>query len=129
MLVKLNQPMNRSGAGLKAYLEERRHHASDCIVVLGDVDLPLGSARFKRSGGDAGHKGMRSILEALSTDAVHRVRIGVRSQGQHQQASGFVLSRFEASDAASLAAGLDEAERHVRHWFAEKTRRDIALID
>ncbi len=129
VFVKLNQPMNRSGPGLKAYLDEHRHHAGHCMVVLDDADLPLGSARFKRNGGDAGHKGMRSILEALSTDAIHRVRVGVRAHGKQQQAMGFVLSRFEASDETALEAGLDEAERHVLRWIAEEARRDIGLID
>lgn len=126
ILLKLDQPMNCSGNGLSAYLEECGYQASDCIVVLDDADLPLGRARVKRNGGDAGHKGMRSILQALSTDVIRRVRVGVRGRGEGQQASEFVLSRTDTRDDTILAAGLATAERLTLELMTERSQHEIA---
>ncbi len=119
-LVKLGRGMNRSGIGLKEYLRERGHDISDCIIVLDDADLPPGSAKIKRSGGDSGHKGMRSIIEEMSTDTVRRVRIGVSGQHKRQQAASFVLRTIDASDEPLIAEGLVTAERLVRELIAEQ---------
>lgn len=123
VLMKLNCPMNRSGVALKAYLAERGQDASDCIVVFDDADLPLGEARIKRSGGDAGHKGVRSILEALGTDQVLRVRIGVRGDAERDASVRFVLSRFDRKDELTLDAGVRDGARLVRHRLIEMQLR------
>lgn len=129
VLVKLNQPMNRSGSGLKAYLGEFGHEVDDCVVVLDDADVPLGKARIRLAGGDAGHRGMRSILEALDTDRVCRVRIGVRGLEEDREAGRFVLSRVDAGGTEDLASGLATAERLLRKWIAERRQRDAAATD
>lgn len=129
LLLKLNQPMNSSGPGLKAFLIERGYHPNDCIVVLDDADLPLGEARIKRAGGDAGHKGMRSVLQSLSTDAVCRVRIGVRDEGGRVAAAGVVLSGFEPRHETNLEYGLAGAARLVRDLVAERRRRESAVVE
>jgi peptidyl-tRNA hydrolase len=121
--------MNRSGSGLKAYLGEFGHEVDDCVVVLDDADVPLGKARIRLAGGDAGHRGMRSILEALDTDRVCRVRIGVRGLGEDREAGRFVLSRVDAGGTQDLASGLATAERLLRKWIAERRQRDAAAAD
>lgn len=122
VLVKLDLPMNHSGSGVKTYLHEHRRDAGDVIVLYDDVDLPVGSARIKRNGGDAGHRGMRSILEALSTDVIARVRIGVRDAQQGGQAREFVLARIDASEGSPLCASLDKAVELVDTLIRERKK-------
>lgn len=119
VLVKLDRPMNHSGEGLRALLVHRNLCAADCIIVLDDADLPLGSARVRHAGGDAGHRGMRSIIEALGTDRVERVRIGVTQSGDRLAASEFVLKRLEKGNETILSAGLDAATRLLHDLTAE----------
>lgn len=47
------------------------------IVLLDDKDLPLGLGRLRVTGGDGGHNGMRSILEALDRQDMARLRLGI----------------------------------------------------
>lgn len=47
------------------------------LVLHDDKDLPLGRGRFRLEGGDGGHNGLRSVLEALGTEAVPRLRLGI----------------------------------------------------
>ena len=42
-----------------------------------DKDLPLGTGRFRLSGSDGGHNGLRSVLECLGTQDIARLRLGI----------------------------------------------------
>lgn len=47
------------------------------VLLYDDKDLPLGEGRFRLSGSDGGHNGVRSVLERLGTQDVARLRLGV----------------------------------------------------
>jgi PTH1 family peptidyl-tRNA hydrolase len=86
--------MNRSGDALADALAGCGGAPEDLLVVCDDVDLPLGQLRFRRSGGDGGHKGLRSIIERLSSDAFARLRLGVGRPPSDVETSDYVLDRF-----------------------------------
>ncbi|MGB8434734.1 MAG: aminoacyl-tRNA hydrolase [Burkholderiales bacterium] len=111
--------VNQSGPAIKRLLNSLGASTDNCIVVLDDVDLPLGDARAKREGSDAGHKGMRSIMDALGTDEIRRVRIGVRSPGDSRRARGLVLTGFSPDEEALLAPGLKRADTLIRRLITE----------
>jgi PTH1 family peptidyl-tRNA hydrolase len=94
--------------------------SSDLLVVTDDIDLPLGRVRLRRSGSAGGHNGLRSIIEALGTDELHRLRIGV---GRAGTAAGHVLATFRPDErdlaAEMVAVGADAAERWLRDGIEE----------
>ncbi|HNX94614.1 MAG TPA: aminoacyl-tRNA hydrolase [Holophaga sp.] len=47
------------------------------ILLHDDKDLPLGMGRFRLSGSDGGHNGLRSTFDALDTSEVPRLRLGI----------------------------------------------------
>ena len=69
--------MNNSGAAVAAILRCNGMAPSDMIVVLDDADLEAGVLRIRPKGGSGGHRGLRSILESVGTDAFVRVRLGI----------------------------------------------------
>lgn len=50
---------------------------SDLVLLCDDKDLPLGEGRFRSTGSDGGHNGVRSVLEHLGTPEVARLRLGI----------------------------------------------------
>lgn len=110
--VKLLRPaaaMNHSGPVVRAFLERMGSGADHCVLVHDDMDLELGEVRTKRDGGDAGHKGVASILASLETGKLHRVRIGVRRAGEVRKAREIVLQPFLPEEESVLAPGLERA--------------------
>ena len=67
ILLKPMTFMNLSGKAVRSLLEEGRFSLRDLLVVHDDIDLPLGTIRKKKKGGDAGHKGIRSIIESVES--------------------------------------------------------------
>ncbi|MFN7975942.1 MAG: aminoacyl-tRNA hydrolase [Acidobacteriota bacterium] len=77
LLVKPQTFMNGSGLAVAEVVCETSADAGKVVVIYDDVELPFGTIRVRERGSDAGHNGMRSILETLDTREVPRIRIGV----------------------------------------------------
>jgi PTH1 family peptidyl-tRNA hydrolase len=71
------------------------------LVVHDEIELPLGTAAFKFSGGLGGHNGLRSVKACLGVPDFWRLRIGV-GRPDHDDISGWVLSDFTASERSLL---------------------------
>lgn len=112
-LMKPGSFMNVSGAAV-ATLCRRFHLApADLVIVFDDLDLPLGKVRVRMKGSAGGHNGVRSLIEALGTDAVRRVKIGIgrpapAGQDKHLVVD-HVLSPFYADEIETVAKACDEA--------------------
>ena len=60
----------------RALREHRADHA-DLILVYDDIDLPLGAVRVRMKGSAGGHNGVRSVIAALGTTDIRRVKVGI----------------------------------------------------
>ena len=85
--------MNNSGIAIKGLC--RHHNESELIVVYDDINLLLGSIRFKVNGGTGGHKGIESIIYQLATEEFHRLKIGIAIEELNMKPSeSYVLQPF-----------------------------------
>jgi peptidyl-tRNA hydrolase, PTH1 family len=98
LLVQPHSYMNESGPALASALSEADAAASDLIVVCDDVNLPLGQLRLRLSGSDGGHRGLRSIVGTLGTDAFARLRLGVGAPPVGADTADYVLDEFAESE-------------------------------
>ena len=89
--------MNQCGLVIHDIL---RSEKSDFLVVLDDVNLPLGRIRLRRSGSDGGHLGLRSIIYCLQTDDFLRLRIGIGRSSINTE--DYVLETFNAEEMGVL---------------------------
>ncbi len=76
-LMKPQTFMNLSGESVGGYARYFKLPASELLVVLDDVSLPLGTVRIRKSGSSGGHNGLESVLIHLATEAVPRLRVGI----------------------------------------------------
>jgi peptidyl-tRNA hydrolase, PTH1 family len=129
VLAKPQTLMNRSGMAVKALLDEYHGRAEDLVVVYDDLDLPLGRLRIRVQGSAAGHRGMLSILENLSTAAFVRVRIGIGRPPEGMEGADYVLSPFEAEEAPEVERVLERAVEAVDCLVREGPRRAMELYN
>ena len=96
--------MNLSGQVLSEALAAGQDPAG-LVALQDDKDLSLGLGRFRPAGSDGGHNGLRSLLEALGTDRLARLRLGIGpfTRPLHEFVlgtwSGEEMRRIEALDA------------------------------
>ncbi|MCX7016124.1 MAG: aminoacyl-tRNA hydrolase [Candidatus Sumerlaeota bacterium] len=94
IVIKPTTFMNLSGAAVALLAHGHRLRPEDVFVLVDDVDLPLGTLRWRRKGGDGGHKGLRSVIEELESDGFPRLRIGVQPQERPDDVESYVLTAF-----------------------------------
>ena len=94
--------MNRSGYAVGVLSRYFDVETSNILVVLDDVNLSLGRLRARPDGSDGGHNGLQSVILSLGTKEFPRMRMGVgRGPGQ-RDISGYVLTRFDDEEVASV---------------------------
>lgn len=101
--------MNSSGSAVHCLLEKYGLTASGLVLVHDDVDIPIGQYRVKRRGGDAGHLGVRSVIEELGTGEFTRLRIGVGRPSPGEDAAAYVLSPFASPEREEVGRAIEAA--------------------
>lgn len=86
--------MNLSGQAVSALCRKSGLSAGQVLVVHDELDLPLGTVRFKFSGGLAGHNGLKSVAAHLGTRDFSRLRLGIGRPAEHGPVADFVLRSF-----------------------------------
>lgn len=117
--------MNDSGeAVLQAVhglgLEEPR---SQLLVILDDLDLPLGRLRLRGEGSDGGQRGLRDVLDRLEGQAVPRLRFGVGRPPLGVDPVDWVLRPFGQEDERCLRRAVPRAAQAVRSLLEEGLAR------
>jgi len=90
--------MNLSGNAARKLLTYFKINISNLIVIHDDLDLPFGKLRLKTGGGDAGHKGLKSITTCLGSADFMRVRMGIGKPSDRTPIEDYVLQRFDSGE-------------------------------
>ena len=98
ILVKPQTYMNLSGFCVAKFKQFFKVDDGNIFVIYDDIDLGFGNKKLKQGGGDAGHKGVRSISQHLGTKNFHRIRIGIGRPKEKKDVSSFVLSNFSTTE-------------------------------
>ena len=126
ILAKPETFMNLSGLSVAALAAEFEIDAArDLLVLYDELDLPLGTIRVRERGSAAGHNGARSISGALRSDDWARIRIGVGSNSEPEEAfrrgKDYLLTPLRKKDLAALDEVLDRVARAVEAVVAKGT--------
>lgn len=122
LLVKPTTYMNRSGLAVAALCREEGLVPGQVLVVVDDVDLPLGQLRLRSRGGPGTHNGLRSVVEAVG-EGFPRLRLGVRGAQPWTDLAAYVLAPFtEEEEAAAEAMVQRAADCAEEAFFSGLTR-------
>jgi len=103
--------MNRSGLSVKALADFFKIEPHQILVAHDELDIPPGTARFKKGGGHGGHNGLRDTIAHLGTNEFQRLRVGIGHPGDSRKVTGYVLGRLGKQETEELNAVIDEIIR------------------
>ena len=89
------------------------------LVIYDDLDLPLGRLRLRPDGGSGGHKGMRSIMDTIGTQAFPRLRVGIDRPPGRMDPADYVLQPFSSGEEHLVAETVHRAVSAIECWLAE----------
>lgn len=112
-LLKPQTFMNDSGKSVSGLARFHKLSASETLVVFDDVDLPLGTLRFRPSGSAGGHNGMKSIIAHFGTQDFARLKVGIAATEAGRPAgeklAGHVLGRFSEAERPAVGEMIQRA--------------------
>jgi len=136
LLAKPQTYMNRSGGAVLELVRTHGLAASDLVIFMDDVALPLGALRIRERGSAGGHNGLASVLDALGEEAVPRVRLGIRPRGLGDGAgvgdddlSEFVLEPFAADERSIVEELLGRTVEATRTLLTAGVPRAMSLFN
>jgi PTH1 family peptidyl-tRNA hydrolase len=120
--VRLAKPqtfMNLSGQAVGRLSRAYEIEPAQILVVYDDLDLPLGRLRLRPEGGSGGHKGIRSIVDTMGTQAFPRLRVGIDRPPGRQDPADYVLQPFSKADEELVGETIERAVCAIECWLAE----------
>lgn len=120
--------MNHSGQAVGELLRYFKIDVADLLIVVDEVQLPLGKLRARARGSAGGHNGLKSIVGHLGEE-FSRLRVGVGRGPEgpdgnaRRDLADHVLARFDADEAAEAERmtlrAADAAETFITSGIAE----------
>ena len=124
LLVKPTTYMNLSGEALRAVMDYYKIPIENTLVVYDDLSLDFGKIRFRPSGSDGGHNGIKSLISHAGTNKFSRVKIGVGPQ-MGLPSEVFVLQNFSKEQMDGLKSIITKVAESIEYYYQngiEKTQ-------
>jgi peptidyl-tRNA hydrolase, PTH1 family len=110
--------MNLSGEAVQRISDFYDIQPSEVLVVVDDVNLPLGRLRLRAAGSAGGHNGLRSVIQHMGP-AFARLRIGVGRGDPAWDLADHVLARFEREERPAVEEAIGRAADAAELFVAE----------
>ncbi|HEY9516781.1 MAG TPA: aminoacyl-tRNA hydrolase [Gemmatimonadaceae bacterium] len=124
--VRLLEPltyMNLSGKVLVPYLRRPFWSpATDLLVIVDDIALPVGRYRLRAQGSAGGHNGLKSIEQTIGGRGYPRLRIGIKPTAPEREVgdlANFVLSAFGASERREIIELMPRITDAAELWLRD----------
>jgi len=121
--------MNVSGRAVQLLLREHALETKEMVLVLDDLNLPLGKIRIRERGSAGGHRGLESVARALETEEFIRVRIGIGEEGIPEDKADFVLAEFPPVKKPDWEDAVARAVQAVRLVIAEGVQKAMSIAN
>ncbi len=86
--------MNLSGEAVIQIVNFYKLKPEDLLVIYDDINLNIGTLRFRKDGSDGGHNGIKSIIKHLSNQNFNRLKVGAGPYNKNIDMAAFVLQKF-----------------------------------
>ena len=92
LLLKPLTYMNLSGISVRQLMQKFKISIQDVVVLVDDIDLPLGKIRYRESGSGGTHNGLNSIVNETGSENFKRIKYGIGRDEKFENLADFVLS-------------------------------------
>ena len=108
LLVKPLTFMNNSGQAIGELTRYFKIDVAGVLVIVDEVQLPLGRIRARARGSAGGHNGLKSAIAHLG-DQFARLRLGIGRGEVRRNLADHVLARFDIDEAAEVERMISRA--------------------
>ncbi len=117
--------MNTIGVSLLDVKQFFKAETENFLVVYDDIDLPLGTLRFRKSGGTGGHKGIESIIYQLQSEDFNRLRMGIATDDDMRPSEKYVLTPFQNREEKLKNEMLEKACEGIDYFLSHDMKETM----
>lgn len=119
-LLKPQTLMNNSGFSVAYAVKKHDLKSSDVHVIHDDKDILFGEIKIQFGHSDAGHNGVKSIIQHLKTKEFARLRVGIKPQQTNKkETTNFVLGKFTTTEQKLLPKIIQRAGEAIEMIIRE----------
>lgn len=102
IILKPQTFMNNSGECVSYFSKYFKISPEKIIVIYDDINIPIGSIRFRENGSSGGHNGIKSIISHLKSDKFNRLKIGI-GYDKKIKLNDWVIGKFKKEEIEELS--------------------------
>lgn len=121
--------MNESGTAALAICTKFNIKPDELFLIYDDVNLDPGRLRIKKKGSSGGHKGVQSIIDALGTEEIPRLKLGIGMPEGNQNLVDYVLSDFKDAEKDIVEKMIKDAADAVELILKEGIEKAMAQVN
>lgn len=125
VLLKPQTYMNLSGESVRDFANFFKIPPENIIVVVDDVDLPMGKIRIRKKGSAGTHNGMKSVIYQLQSDNFIRIKVGIEREDRKDDLADYVLKGFSKDEVPIMEESMERAAKAVLEIL--KKGPDVAM--
>lgn len=118
ILIKPTTYMNLSGKAVNFWTQKEKVPLERCLIVTDDLSLPFGKIRLRPKGSDAGHNGLKDIIETMGTNVYPRLRFGIGNEFNKGGQVNYVLGKWNDEEKKDLEAHINRAVNAVKSFVS-----------
>ncbi len=116
LVIKPQTFMNLSGEAVQSAVHFYKLEPKNILVIHDELDLELGRIMLKKGGGLAGHNGLKSIAQSLSSQEFYRLRVGI-SKPPRGWKGDWVLGQFTSEETQILEKVLQQSAAAISFFI------------
>lgn len=128
ILLKPSTFMNKSGESVRPLAAFYKIKSWDILVIHDDLDLDFGKIRLSFDSTSAGHKGIDSIIESISTMEFARLRLGI-GKPKRIDSEKYVLEEFEEDQQETLKKVIKKANEAASTYLISGLEATMNLFN
>ncbi|HOJ71228.1 MAG TPA: aminoacyl-tRNA hydrolase [Syntrophorhabdaceae bacterium] len=128
IIAKPDTYMNISGATVLSLAKRFNIKTEELIIIHDDMDMEFGRIKIRWDGKDGGHRGVRSIIDALETKDFFRLKIGI-GRDPVMDPVEYVLSNFRKDETEALHETLDIAAEALYTFVYEGKEKAMSIYN
>lgn len=127
--IKPTTYMNLSGKSVMYWQQKLKIPNQNLLIITDDLALPLGKLRLRAKGSDAGHNGLKSIIESLNSQEFPRLRFGIGDDFKTGSQINFVLGKWQEEEISKVESAINDSINAIELFILEGADRAMNKIN
>jgi len=129
LLVKPTTFMNNSGLAVAQVLKHYDSAIEDLVVIVDEIQLPVGKLKFTQGGSSGGQNGIQSIIDELETNNFTRLKCGIGNEYKKGELVDYVLSNFTEEQKFNFDKAVLQAKDALRIYVLNGLEKSVNYLN